>query len=267
MHNVFASTISVIALAASTLGAQERRASTDFRWEGAIPDGRWLQVRNVNGDITVSESTTGRVEVIGIKQWRRGDPDDVRIEVSKVGKNSEDVLICALWGKTATCDEDGYHSGKERRNRDNDVSVEFTVKLPKGVKISVGTINGGVEVSGASSEVEASTVNGAIEATSSTGPVNASTVNGSIRARMSTLAGADNLDFSTVNGSIVVELPAQLDAEVRMSTVNGRLTSRDYPLTLSGRINPRSLRATIGKGGPRLSFTTVNGNVELRKRM
>jgi hypothetical protein len=34
---------------------------------------------------------------------------------------------------------------------------------------------------------------------------------------------------------------------------------------VSGRINPRRIRATIGSGGRRISLETVNGSVELRK--
>ena len=64
-----------------------------------------------------------------------------------------------------------------------------------------------------------------------------------------------------------MELPENLNADLRMTTVNGTLHSRDYPLTVTGRFNPQNMRATIGKGGTRLSFTTVNGNVEIRKRV
>ena len=66
-------------------------------------------------------------------------------------------------------------------------------------------------------------------------------------------------------GSVTVELPEQLDAEVEMTTVNGSL-SADYPLTHQGRISPRRIRATIGQGGRRMEFKTVNGDVRLVKR-
>jgi len=56
-----------------------------------------------------------------------------------------------------------------------------------------------------------------------------------------------------------------IDAEVDLSTVNGRFLT-DFPVTISGRIDPRRLRATLGKGGPRIRLSTTNGNVELRKR-
>jgi DUF4097 and DUF4098 domain-containing protein YvlB len=254
----------VVALAASTLVAQEQ--GRDFRWEGAVASGKWVKLQNINGDVEVTAATNDRVEVTAIKRGRRGDPEEVRIEVKRYGTNEENVSICAIWGD-ATCDEKGYRSNR-RRNRDhddNDIEVEFTVRLPRGVNIEVGTVNGSVDVRGVTGEVNASSVNGGVDAVSDGGPVTASTVNGSIRASMRTL-GSGDLEFSTVNGSITVELPDRIDADLRMTTVNGTLSSRDFPLTVTGRFSPQNLRATIGRGGTRLSFSTVNGNVELRKR-
>jgi hypothetical protein len=49
-----------------------------------------------------------------------------------------------------------------------------------------------------------------------------------------------------------------------MSTVNGRV-STEFPVTISGRIDPRRLRATIGDGSRRVTMRTVNGSVELRR--
>ena len=252
----------------NTAAAQERereRSSTDreFSWEGAIPRGRWLYLRNLNGPIRVERGSGDRTVVTGVKRWRRGDPEDVRIETSKVG--SGDILICAIWYEQTECDEEGYHRMERRHGNDrNDVSVEFTVRVAEGVKVDLNTVNGSLRIEGATAEVEAHTVNGGIEATSSSGPVAASTVNGSIEVHMGSLGDKD-LEFETVNGGIEVYVPNEIDADVEMRTVNGSVSS-DFPLTLSGRINPRHLRATIGKGGRRLEFSTVNGSVKLYKR-
>lgn len=258
---------SLILLTAPVLFAQER-AGQDFRWEGAVASGNWVKVQNINGDVEVVPAAGNRVEITAIKRNRRGDSDDVRIEVKRYGANEENVFVCAIWGE-ATCDENGYRSPR-RRNRyhddDNDTEVEFTIRLPRGVNVDVGTVNGSVDVRGATGEVHASSVNGGVEAISDGGPVHASTVNGSIRASMRSL-GTGDLEFSTVNGSITVELPEDLNADLRMKTVNGTLSSRDFPLTVTGRFNPQNMRATIGRGGTRLSFSTVNGNVEIRKRV
>ena len=253
-------------LAASSAGAQQRSGDRDFSWDGRISNGKWLYVRDLNGSIKVERATGDRAEVTAVKRWRRGNPEDVRIETRRVGGDDGDVIICAFWTDNATCDEDGYrsHGDNDRGNHNNDTSVEFTVKLPAGVRVGVSTVNGGVTVTGASSEVRASTVNGGVSAQSTGGPVNASTVNGDIEVRMREL-GSGDLEYSTVNGSIEIEVPASLDADVDMRTVNGSL-SADFPITLQGRVNPRRIRATIGKGGRRLKLETVNGSVELRRR-
>jgi hypothetical protein len=242
-----------------------RQSDSSWNWAGRIPEGRWLVIRNLNGAIRVEQASGNQVEVKAVKRWRRGDPADVRITRETFGQSGESVVICALWGENAECDEDGYRSNNDngRGRRGNDVSVEFTVRLPRGVKIEVGTVNGSVRVAGATSEVEASTVNGGVDAVSSGGPVRASTVNGDIEARMSDMGDGD-LSYSTVNGSVTLELPARVDAVVDLSTVNGSLSS-DYPMTLEGRVSPRRIRATIGQGGRRIKVSTVNGSVELKK--
>jgi DUF4097 and DUF4098 domain-containing protein YvlB len=143
--------------------------------------------------------------------------------------------------------------------------VDFEVLVPNGVKVGVWSVNGGVSVDGASSEVRAGTVNGSVDAVSTTGPVQASTVNGSVHATMGRFEGDQELDYRTVNGSVVAEFTGDVDADIDLSTVNGRFQT-DWPVTLTGRIDPKHLRATLGKGGRRIRLSTVNGNVELRKR-
>ena len=90
-------------------------------------------------------------------------------------------------------------------------------------------------------------------------------MNGSVHATMGRLDGDQDLNFSTVNGSVVAEFVGDIDADIDLSTVNGRFQT-DWPVTITGRIDPRHLRATLGKGGRRIRLSTVNGNVELRKR-
>lgn len=257
-HLAIAALASALAL---PLSAQERSGSGDFNWEGRIPRGSWLYVRNMNGRVHVERASGDQAEVRAVKHVRRGNADEVRIEMKRSGDN---VVICAIWNDDTRCDEDGYNTrGDRERRRRNEISVEFTVRLPEGVKLGASSINGGLRIEGATSEVEASTVNGGIIAASTGGPVRASTVNGSIEVRMRE-AGREDLEFETVNGSIEVELPAGIDADLDMRTVNGRVTS-DFPLTLTGRINPRHIRATLGRGGQRIRFSTVNGSVDLRR--
>ncbi|MBX6333275.1 MAG: hypothetical protein IRY91_15625 [Gemmatimonadaceae bacterium] len=266
MHRTLIAIVLAAAIAAPAAAQQTsaggRETDDTFDWSGEVGAGNWLRIRNINGSIEVAEATGATAEVHAQKQWRRGDPRRVHFAVVKDGGN---VTVCALWHDDDTCDANGVNSHHHHDHDDGgNVSVHFTVKLPKGVKVDVGTINGSVSVTGAGAEVVATTVNGRVDAATSSGPVRATAVNGSVHARMDALPPDVDLEYRTVNGSVTVELPASFDADVEMTTVNGTLRS-DFPLTVNGRINPRHIRAVIGKGGRRLQLETVNGSVELRK--
>ena len=258
---------------ASTIAtAQATSTDRDFRWTGAVASGRWVYARNLNGSVRVERATGTQLEVTAVKRYRRGNPADVTVEVTKVGTGEGDILICALWRDiTEDCDERGYRTYNSRnrnrdrwdRDNDDDVSLEITVRVPNGVKVDVSSVNGGLDIDGVTAEVEAHTVNGGIEARSSGGPVNATTVNGDIDVRMGVI-GTGNLDFSTTNGSVTVTVPDGLNADISMRTVNGSVGA-DFPMTVNGRINPRRITATIGKGGMRIDLSTVNGSIDLRK--
>ena len=259
----------VLTVSASATAQDRSSTDRDFRWDGNISSGRWVYARNLNGSVRVERGTGGRLEVTAVKRYRRGDPADVTVEVTRVGNGQGDILVCALWRDvTEECDEQGYRTRDRRRDRwsrdnDDDVSLEITVRVPDGVKIDVSSVNGGLDISGATAEVEAHTVNGGIEARSSGGPVNASTVNGEIDVRMGAI-GSGNLDFSTTNGSITVTVPDGLNADITMRTVNGSVGS-DFPMTVNGRISPRRIAATIGRGGIKIDLSTVNGSIDLRR--
>jgi hypothetical protein len=260
-------TLSLAALLApAALAAQDRQSDRTWTLSERVPTGQWIRVRNLNGDLRVRASSSDKVEITATKSWRRGDPKDVRIETKRSSDGS--ILVCAFWTEDATCSETGYSSNSHNdgwRRRDNDVAVDFDIRVPKGVKVGVFGVNGGVSVEGASSEVRAGTVNGSVDAVSMGGPVQANTVNGSVHATMGRFDGDQDLNYSTVNGTVIAEFAGDVDADIDLSTVNGRFQT-DWPVTISGRIDPRRLKATLGKGGRRIRMSTVNGNVELRKR-
>lgn len=251
----------LLPLVAATVGAQE---SADWDWRGTMGNGRTLYLHNVNGSVRVETGSGNAVEVRAVKRWRRGNPEDVRIEARMAGGGNGDVIVCALWHERATCDEDGIRNDSDRgRNwRNNDVSVEFTVRVPATARVHANTVNGEITIAEVEGDVRAHTVNGDIDARSKGGRVEANTVNGSI-----TVGGrisGDGVNYSTVNGSITIELPANANADVDLSVVNGRIAT-EFPITFDGTINPRHIRAEIGEGGPRLRARTVNGSIRLRR--
>lgn len=238
-------------------GSDSGRKHETWNWSGTLAAGRTLEINGVNGDIEAVPSTGNRIEIVADKSGRRSDPATVKIEVVE---DSDGITICAVYpGQGSAC------TGKKESSWRNhsDVSVDFTVKVPAGVTFAANTVNGGVTARSLGGPVKARTVNGTCDIeTSQSGE--ASTVNGSVRATLGRVSARDELDFSCVNGSITLNLPAGFDADLEGSTVNGSIET-DFPVTVSGRWGPKNMHATIGRGGAKLSASTVNGSIKLRK--
>ena len=239
-------------------------AQTEFHWSGRIAAGKRLEVKGVNGGIRAAGIAAGsQVEVSASKRAQRSDPESVQIIVDTTENG---VTICAVYPtprrarhENACTPGDHWSSNTE----DNDVVVDFDVRVPAGVKFYAHTVNGGVEAQHLGADVWAYTVNGSVRV-STTGYAEATTVNGSITAELGRADWPDAVEFTTVNGGITLELPANFSAEVRAKTLNGDVIS-DFPLLVTGRFGPRNWHGTIGQGGRELDLSTVNGTIRLRK--
>ena len=97
------------------------------------------------------------------------------------------------------------------------------------------------------------------------GDLKLSTVNGRIEAELTSLGGSQSVSLNTVNGHIEATLPANADAEVTASTINGGLSSEFPSLVVKKELVGRNLKGTLGNGGARVKASTVNGRINFRK--
>src|SRR2546426_524586 len=238
-------------------------AQGQFHWQGHLAAGKRLEIKGVNGDIQATAGSGDQAEVTATKHARNSDTASVEIRVVPFAGG---VAICAVYPPSRGarepngCDAGpGYHSSTEN----NDVVVDFAVRVPAGVELSATTVNGHVDADGLAGNVDANTVNGSIHLSTS-GYAEARTVNGSIGATVGRADWTDRVGFETVNGGITLTFPASLSTEVRAETVNGDIES-DFPLPVSGRFGPRRVNGTIGSGGRKLELHTVNGGIRLKK--
>jgi Toastrack DUF4097 len=247
-----------ISAATTTSIQDEGRRGEPFQWHGAIAAGQTVEVRGVNGPIHVESSANGEVQVSAVKSARHSDPNSVRVVVVP---HAQGVTICAVYpdvdGERNECKPGGGHMN----TRDNDVKVEFDVKVPAGAPLTASTVNGAVDVKELDARASVQTVNGSIDLQTG-GFGTAQTVNGSITARLGQATWEDTLALKTVNGSIELSLPPGTDADLVAKTVNGRIES-ELPITMH-EMSRRSIRGTIGSGGRALSLETVNGSISLK---
>ena len=235
------------------------RDSERFDWTGTLPGGGEVEIKNVNGPVEVEPGAGAEVVVEAIKIGRRDDPSTVRIAVVE---HDRGVTICAVYpGKGNDCVPGEGRGGTSTRN--NDVVVEFRVRVPSSATVSANSVNGGVEVGRVEGDVRAVTVNGSIEVDAG-GSVSARSVNGSIDVRFGDAAGRDDLEFETVNGSIRLRVPRDLAVDLDIRTQNGAIET-DWDLPVVGKWSGRRLESSVGGGGRRLRARTVNGDVTIRE--
>jgi len=250
-----------ILLAAAGIAAANDGGNNTFNWTGHLAPGQLLEIKGVNGSIHAEGTSGAEVEVTAVKSGRRHDPADVQIAVVD---SDNGMTICAVYPDNhGTPNQCRAGNGGHMNIGNNDVKVEFTVRVPNGVRFIGRTVNGGVEAAHLNADVEAHTVNGKIDVTTS-GTALAETVNGSIRAALGSAAWDGARKFTTVNGSIEVELPDGINADLAASTVNGHIRS-DFPITVRGRFSNRRLHGTLGSGGRELKVSTVNGSITVAR--
>lgn len=235
---------------ASALSAATTPADS-FHWSSRVTEGQLIEVRGINGSIRAEPASTDSVDVVARKTGQDAGPAEIQL---KVVEHDGGVTICAV-GPSGDCDAD---SGAPNR----DVSVDFTVRVPRGVHFVARTVNGLVEAKALEADTEAHTVNGNV-LVSTAGAAQVDTVNGSIVATVGKISRAST--FSTVNGGITVALSSCIAARVHAQTVNGAIQT-EFPLAVGGAFPARHADGAIGRGGPELKIATVNGSIRLKHR-
>jgi hypothetical protein len=246
----------------ATVSLGSSPSQDNFQWQGRIAQGSAVEIKGVNGNVRAEAATGDQVEVVATKKSRRSDTNSVRIQVVE---HPGGVTICAVYPSNDAKRPNVCAPGEEGHMNvnNNDVQVEFIVRVPAGVRFQGHTVNGEVEAQGLTGDVAATTVNGSVHV-STKGYAQATTVNGGIEASMGRADWTDGLEFETVNGSITLDLPATTSTELEAETLNGDITT-DFPMTLQGRLSKRHISGTIGSGGRHLSLKTVNGSIRVNR--
>lgn len=242
-----------VVLFANVAWAQDQ--GREFHWSDKLAADQLVQVKGVNGNIDAEAGEGDQIEVTAEKSG----PDAERVKI-QVASSSDGVVICAIYpGSSESC----APSWHPRNVRGDDTKVHFTIHMPKNLRFSGQNVNGDVNAKGMGRFVRGETVNGSVQISTSAW-ADAETVNGSIRAKMGNSDWPGSLSFKSVNGSIEIELPDDLKADVKFKSLNGHINS-DFPITISGGFIGQSARGRVGSGGRELSIETVNGSVEIKK--
>jgi DUF4097 and DUF4098 domain-containing protein YvlB len=217
-----------------------------------------VNIENINGGVRVSVWDRNEVKVDAIKKARlRERLDEVKIEVVNT---ADSVRI-----KTQYPERDRTFNDEGSRRDNNSATIEYTVTIPRKAQLDSGLVNGSLDIESAEGDVKAACVNGRIRANGLTGDVKLSTVNGGIEANLARLDEGKSVSLVSVNGSIVLTIPANASAQVKANTVHGAITN-DFGLQVNdGEYVGHDLSGQIGSGGSRVRLSNVNGPISIKR--
>lgn len=251
-RNVLFAVVLAALVAAVTVTAAVREP-----FEKVLPlaEGGRVSLENVNGTVRVNGWERAEVRVEAVREAdTRQCLDKLSIEVEAVGS--------AVRIKARYPDSDGWFSGFAGC----ECRVDFTVSVPRGAELDgIEMVNGDVEIAGVTGEVHAENVNGDVIIDGASGRVEASTVNGGIDVALGAFGPRGLVELDSVNGRVVLSLPAGAGAEIRAESVNGGIRT-DFGLEEKRhRFVGSELEGTIGDGSGRVRIETVNGSISIRK--
>ena len=237
----------VVSLAALALSAVPGFAiSKEFNQSYPLQSGGTFELQNVNGTVEVQGWDRDVVEVHAVKTAKHREADLERVSID-VNANPSAVSILTRYPQ----------------NEGVEVAVEYTIHVPHGARVEhLGTVNGTLRVAGVSEVDELHSVNGNIEVYEADNNVRAHTTNGNVHLELSHVSGSNGTVAETTNGSVVLALPANAQADLEARCLNGNFLS-ELPFTMEGSLKPREIHGKLGRGGSPIRLHTINGAIRV----
>jgi len=239
----FVGAMMTLALVAS---ASDQVAEEFHRTVPLSSNGR-VSLDNVNGNVTITGWERNEVQIDAVKKAR--DQQRLNEASIEVDAGSDSVHIRTRY--------------PEGHTNNNPASVTYELHVPRTARLdTINLVNGSLDVSQVSGDIRTSLVNGSTKAHDLAGRAELSAVNGSINAYYRSLDNVKDIELKSVNGAVRLGLPSSPNADVRVSTVNGSI-STDFPLQVQGKFVGHHIDGKLGNGGTRIEISNVNGSVHV----
>ena len=270
----FTTALALVALLLGGVGAAQAQERTISETVDLDRDGR-VTLNTFSGSITITT-------------W---DEASAQIEARIAGDDSElvDLTEVRIAGGGGRLDIETDYDEVEDSQKflglfnfgDTDKpDVHYTLTIPRTAALTIEDFSSDIEVTGLAADLElktfsspvtlrditghlrGETFSGDVEIENLRGSIDFETFSGSVTVRMNTLE--DDCSFKSFSGDVALTLPADaafdLDAELGMGGDLDSAFTVDAPRSEDG-----DVRGAVGGGGPRLSFETFSGTLELRE--
>lgn len=240
----------ILFAAGAACAASGLAISKDFDKSYPLEPGGSFELQNVNGPVEVEGWDRDAVEVHAVKTAKVKEADLERVSIEVDAKPRAVSVIT-----------------RYPQNEGVEVAVEYVIHVPHGARVEhLGTVNGTLRIAGVEDIEDLRTVNGNIEVYEGGGPIHAHTTNGNVRLELTHLGGSQNekggTTAETTNGSLLVAVPSDTQADVEAKCLNGNFSS-ELPLSLATTMKPREIHGKLGRGGTPIHLNTVNGGIRV----
>jgi len=250
-----------------------------------------VYLENISGDITVSSWDKNEIEITATKRGRRErDLDDATVHIRQIDGNIRIITRhdreFSLFQPSSVSVY--YEIIVPAKASVKVKSISGDVKVRKiGGFLNVETVSGEIEVRVAENDVQCKSisgdidleyVNGDAELESISGEISIQEIEGSVEAgtvsgdiELEAFSYAEEIEVSSTSGDIElrgelspggiyrldsfsgdteVVVPSGSDFEFSAKTFSGSIEC-DFELKMSGKLDPKKVRGTVGKGGAR----------------
>jgi hypothetical protein len=183
-----------------------------------------LDVDCVNGSIAVTGDSGGTIRVEGEKIIRAADRQEVERAKREVvlDINEKDgigqLYVNGPFRDNGHASQDhGFH---DHRDREYEVTYNFTIHVPRAAGLRLRTVNGAVKAEDTAGKFDVHNINGGITMTNIAGSGTADTMNGPTIVAFRENPRGDSY-FKSFNGRVDVTFQPDLSADVRLKTFNG----------------------------------------------
>jgi DUF4097 and DUF4098 domain-containing protein YvlB len=162
-------------------------------------------------------------------------------------------------------------------------TIDITIQVPRRTSLHLKTVNNGdISVTGVDGEIDVNDVNGNVTLKNVSGYAVAHALNGRLLVNFDRINPQKAMAFSSLNGDVDVTFPADLKANLSMSSDRGDVFS-DFDVQLETRapaqtaiqgqreggrfkVNiDKTVRGKVNGGGQEIQFKNFNGNIYIRK--
>ncbi|HEX4545415.1 MAG TPA: DUF4097 family beta strand repeat-containing protein [Candidatus Acidoferrum sp.] len=233
-------------LLAAVWAAPSYAISKEFNQSYPLQPGGSFELQNVNGAVEVQGWDRNEIEIHAVKTAKSRESDLERVAI-EVEARPDSVSVATRYPQ----------------NEGVEVAVEFTVHVPHSAHVEhIGTVNGTLRISGLEVLEDLHTVNGNIEVFEAGGNIHAHTTNGNVHLELAHLRDKNGATAETTNGSLVLAVPSDTQADLEARCLNGNFFS-ELPIAVESSQRPREVHGKLGHGGVPIHLRTVNGGIRL----